>query len=61
MYQQLGEKLGVTGSSYLKMESMSDISLLKPLCEELGITFNELLSGEQLDNDVYQKNVKKIL
>ena len=54
---QLAEKLGVTDRSVSKWENgrcMPDLSLMKPLCNELGITINELLSGEKLDKKDYQ-------
>lgn len=33
---------------------MPDLSLMKPLCKELEITINELLSGEKLNKKDYQ-------
>ena len=50
--QQLAEKLGVTNKTVSRWETgkyMPDLSLLKPLCTELDITLNELLSGEKID------------
>lgn len=47
--KQLAEKLGITDRAISKWEngkSMPDLSLLKPLCNILDITINELLSGE---------------
>lgn len=52
--EQLAEKLGVTNKTVSRWETgryMPDLSLLKPLSEELGITLNELLSGEKLDKE----------
>lgn len=54
---QLAEKMGVTDRSVSKWETgrcMPDLSLMKPLCKELGITINELLSGEKIDKKDYQ-------
>ena len=34
---------------------MPDASLFKPLCEELGITVNDLISGEEIDNKDYKE------
>ena len=34
--------------------SLMDISLLKPLCEELGVSITELLNGERIDNNNIQ-------
>lgn len=52
--EQLAEKLGVTNKTISRWETgkyMPDLSLLKPLSEELGITLNELLSGEKIEKD----------
>ena len=48
--EQLGEKLGVSQKSISRWETgknMPDISLLKPLAMELGITVSELIEGER--------------
>lgn len=50
---ELAEKLGVTEKSVSNWENgrnMPDISLFKELCKILGITINELMSGERLKN-----------
>ena len=55
--QELAEKLGVTDKSIGNWENgrnMPDLSLFKPLCDELDITINELLSGEKLKKEEYQ-------
>ena len=47
--EQLGEKLGVSYKSISRWENgktMLDLSLLKPLSDELDISLNELLCGE---------------
>ena len=49
--KQLAEKLGITDRAISKWEngkSMPDLALLKPLCDNLDITINELLSGEYI-------------
>ena len=59
---QLAEKLGVTDRAISKWENgrgMPDLSLLKPLCEELKITINELLSGERLNKKNYQDRLEE--
>ena len=59
---QLGEKLGVTEKSISNWENgrnMPDLSLFKPLCEELNITINELLSGEKISEDNYQEKFEE--
>ena len=58
--EQLANKLGVTSKSISRWENgntMPDISLFEPLCDELNITINELLKGQRLDN---KKNQSKM-
>ena len=58
----LAEKLGVTDKSVGNWENgrnMPDLSLFKPLCDELGITINELLSGEKLNKEEYQEKFEE--
>lgn len=60
--EQLAEKLGVTNKTISRWETgkyMPDLSLLKPLSEELGITLNELLSGEKIEKDKIIENSEK--
>ena len=38
---------------------MPDLSLFEPLCTELGITINELLSGEKINQEQYQEELEK--
>ena len=61
--KQLAEKLSITDRAISKWEngkSMPDLSLLKPLCNILDITINELLSGEYIskknDDDTTEQN-----
>ena len=59
---ELAEKLGVTDKSIGNWENarcMPDLSLFKPLCDELGITINDLLSGEKIDKDKYQEKFEE--
>ena len=49
---KLAEMLGITDRAVSKWEtgkSMPDASLMLPLCEILGISVNELLSGERIE------------
>ena len=58
----LAEKLGVTNKSISNWENgrnMPDLSLFKPLCDELDITINELLSGEKLKKKEYQEKFEE--
>ncbi len=55
--EELASKLGVSNRSVSNWENgknMPDLSLFKPLCEILGISINELLSGEKINNKKYQ-------
>lgn len=59
---QLAEKLGVSDRSVSKWENgrcMPDLSLFEPLCNELDITINELLSGEKIRKEEYQQKLEK--
>ncbi len=60
--EQLAEKLGVTNKTVSRWETgkyMPDLSLLKPLSEELGITLNELLSGEKIEEQKIVENTER--
>ncbi len=53
---QLAEKLGVTEKSIGNWENgrnMPDLSLFSPLCNILGISINDLMSGEKVDDRKY--------
>ncbi len=59
---ELAEKLGVTDKSIGNWENgrnMPDLALFKPLCDELGITINDLLSGEKISLDNYQNKFEE--
>ena len=65
--EELADKLGITGQAVSKWErgkSMPDLSLFKELSNILGITINELISGEHISSDNYQnvleENIIKI-
>lgn len=52
--QELADKLGVTDRAISNWENgrrLPDYTLLKDLCYELGITINDLLSGERIKNE----------
>ena len=56
------KKLGVNNRTISRWENgnnMPDVSLYKPLCEELGITINELLSGKKLNAKEYQGKLEE--
>lgn len=55
---ELADKLGITDKAISKWENgrcMPDISLLEELCSILGVTINELLSGERNTNNSSDK------
>ncbi len=61
---QLAEKLNITNRAVSKWEtgkSMPDVSLMLDLCGILGITVNELLSGERITMEDYQKKAEENL
>ena len=61
---QLAEALGITDRAVSKWEtgkSLPDSSLMLPLCCILGITVNDLLSGEVVTMDQYNKELEKKL
>lgn len=59
---QLAEKLGVSDRSVSKWENgrcLPDLSLFEPLCTELDITINELLSGDRIDKEHYEEKLEE--
>ena len=56
--KELAEKLGITDRAISKWENsrgMPEVSLMKPLCDILGITVSELLSGERIAQKDYRE------
>ena len=61
---QLSEKLGITDKAISKWErgiAMPDSSIMLELCDILGISVNELLSGEKNSMENNQKNEQLLL
>ena len=62
--EQLAEKLGVTSKSVSRWENgknMPDYSILKELCNILGIDVNEFLSGEKIEkNEIQTYSIKNL-
>ena len=61
---QLAEKLNITDRAVSKWKtgkSMPDSSIMLELCQILGITVNELLSGERVNMDSFEKIVDENL
>lgn len=62
--EQLAEKIGVTNRSISRWENgktMPDLSLLEPLSNLLGITINELISGEKIKEEKIIPTLEKSL
>lgn len=60
--RELADKLSISDKTISKWERGNDfpeVSLLLPLCNELEITVNELLSGERLQAMDYKKKAEK--
>ena len=60
--RELADKLGISDKTISKWErgnGFPEVSLLLPLCNELEITVNELLSGERLQEMDYQKKAEE--
>ncbi len=58
----LAEKLGVTEKSISNWENgrnMPELSLFKPLCQELDISLNDLMSGERVVEKEYQEKLEE--
>lgn len=60
--RELADKLGISDKTISKWErgnGFPEVSLLLPLCDELEITVNELLSGERLQEMDYKKKAEE--
>lgn len=61
---ELAEKIAVSEKTISKWEcgnGFPDTSLMLPLCKELGITANELLSSKKLDEKEYKEEAENNL
>lgn len=60
--RELSEKLNISDKTVSKWETgngLPEVSLMLPLCELLGISVNELLSGERLDEKLYHEKAEE--
>ena len=60
--RQLADELLISDKTISKWETgkgMPEVSLMMPLCEILGISVNELLSGERLSDDKYKQRAEE--
>lgn len=61
---ELAEKLNITDRAISKWErgkGLPDTSIMLDLCKELGISVNELLSGEMIEMNDYNKKTEELL
>ena len=61
--QELADKLNISNKTVSKWETgngLPELSLMMPLCEVLGITVNELLSGESIGGENYKEKAVEI-
>ena len=59
---QLAEQLEISGQAVSKWENgrgMPDVSLLQPLCDVLGISLNELFSGEHISYSARKNSISE--
>ncbi|MBQ7223603.1 MAG: helix-turn-helix transcriptional regulator [Erysipelotrichaceae bacterium] len=59
--KQLAEKFSVSDRAVSKWENgkcLPDIQIIKELCELFGISFNEFISGERLDEQHYTEKLE---
>ena len=60
--RDLADQLGVTDKTVSKWEcgnGLPEVALMLPLCAILGITVNELLSGERLEDENYRDRAEE--
>lgn len=60
--KELAERIGVSDKTISKWETgrgMPDMVYMEPLCNVLGITMNELISGEKLSGDTYSAKAEE--
>lgn len=60
--RQLADALGISDKTVSKWEcgkGLPEVQFMIPLCDMLGISVNELLSGEKLSGDEYRKRAEE--
>lgn len=60
--RQLADKLSISDKTVSKWETgkgLPEVSLMLPLCKELNINVNELLSGEKLSDEQYKPKAEE--
>ena len=62
--RELADRLGISDKTVSKWErggGMPEVSLMRPLCGELGISLNELFSGAELSGEEYRRRADENL
>lgn len=60
--KELADKIGVSDKTISKWETcrgIPDMTYIESLCTSLGITMNELISGERLSDEAYSKKAEE--
>ena len=60
--KELADKIGVSDKTISKWETcrgIPDMTYMESLCTSLGITMNELISGERLSDEAYSKKAEE--
>lgn len=58
---QLAERFGLSNKTVSKWEILPDASIMIDLCDFLGITVNELLSGERIRVEDYMEKAEETI
>ncbi len=62
--RELADKLGISDKTISKWETgngLPEASLMVPLCDALGITVNELLTGERITAEEYKERAEETM
>ena len=62
--KELAQRLGVSDKTVSKWETgrgLPEISIMQSLCKILGVSINELLTGERLDEALYREKAEENL
>ena len=60
--KELAEKLSISDKTVSKWEcgrGLPEVSLMTELCQQLGVSINELLSGQRLDETQYRQKAEE--
>ena len=62
--ERLAERMGVSRQTISKWETgkgLPEVALMMPLCEVLGISVNELLSGERFAESEFKERTERVI